>query len=330
MLKRVGILRCAFLGGILKNYHTYSEYLVHKYGEKIYKLSINLPITCPNRLNGHTGCIFCADIGTGFESNPNTLSIQDQMLATRKHVESKYHAHKFIAYFQNYTNTFMPLSSFKQYLRQAAAVEDIVEIDISTRPDCISKDYLDALKEISIKTGVNISIELGVQSVNYHTLDAIDRGHGLGAIIKSILLIHSYGFPITTHVILNLPGDTIRDIEEMVEVLNALPIQIVKVHSLYIAKHSKLCSLAEHGKIKVGTEEEYMERLVYFVTHIHPDYVIERLFSRIPKDASEFSNWGQDWRKLQSKFDGYMDWHKLKQGCYYSDSASRGLTLLEE
>ena len=128
-------------------YYAYSDYLKKEYGEKVYKLPVNLPVSCPNRINGNRGCSFCSDKGTGFEAQDNFLSVREQLLENRKRIEKKYNAHKFIAYFQNYTNTFVPIEEFKKYIIEAAETEDIVEIDISTRPDCIRIDYLNFLKE---------------------------------------------------------------------------------------------------------------------------------------------------------------------------------------
>ena len=153
-------------------YKKYSEYLREKYGEKIYKLPINLPITCPNRING-SGCSFCADVGTGFEAMESTVPVSTQLETTKKYITQKYKAKKFIAYFQNYTNTFMPLEQFRNYVYEAAQTPDIVEISISTRPDCIQTCYLDVLKEVQEQFSIAINIELGLQSVNYHTLDYI-------------------------------------------------------------------------------------------------------------------------------------------------------------
>ncbi|MDY3746903.1 MAG: TIGR01212 family radical SAM protein, partial [Lachnospiraceae bacterium] len=96
-------------------YYKYSDYLKNKYGSKVYKLPINLPISCPNRENG-TGCTFCADIATGFESQDNRLTVREQLEKNRDYIGRRYHAHQFIAYFQNYTNTYMPFDQFKNYI----------------------------------------------------------------------------------------------------------------------------------------------------------------------------------------------------------------------
>ena len=180
-------------------YRKYSDYLKEKYGEKVYKLPINLPITCPNRIQ-NTGCTFCAEVGTGFEAMSNTVSVKDQLLKTKELIARKYKAKKYIAYFQNYTNTFMPLEQFKEYINEAAKVEDIIEISISTRPDCIHDDYLQFLKNVEESTNIAINIELGLQTVNYHTLDFINRGHSLAEFVDAVLRIKRYGFTICTHI----------------------------------------------------------------------------------------------------------------------------------
>ena len=294
-------------------YRKYSDFLKEKYGEKVYKLPINLPITCPNRING-SGCTFCADVGTGFEAMDNTVSVSDQLNQTKELITRKYKAKKFIAYFQNYTNTYMPLDQFKAYVKEAAETEDIVEISISTRPDCIHEEYLMFLKELQDETRIDINIELGLQSVNYHTLDFINRGHGLAEFIDAVLRIKKYGFSICTHIILNLPGDSIRDSIETAKILSVLGIEIVKLHSLYIAKNTKLSEQYKDGTITLCSKEEYVERLITFLEYLSPDIVVERLFSRVPADDAEFSNWSTSWWKLQDEVLDTMNQREAYQG----------------
>ena len=297
-------------------YRKYSDYLKEKYGEKVYKLPINLPITCPNRIHGN-GCTFCSEVGTGFEAMANTISVTKQMEDTKELISKKYKAKKFIAYFQNYTNTYMPLEKFKKYINEAACCNDIVEISISTRPDCIHDDYLQFLKDVKEDTGISINIELGLQTVNYHTLDFINRGHGLAEFIDAVLRIKKYGFTICTHIILNLPGDQMRDSVETAKILSVLGIDIVKLHSLYIAKNTKLCEQYKDGTITLCSKEEYIERLIQFLEHISPDIVVERLFSRVPEEDSEFSNWNTSWWKLQDEFIAAMEERGSYQGKRY-------------
>lgn len=282
-------------------YYSYSEFLKNKYGEKVYKLPVNLPVTCPNRVDGMSGCDFCAEQGTGFEALSEQLSVSEQLMRTRKLVEEKYHAHKFIAYYQNYTNTFLPVDRFESYIREGASCPDIVEAAISTRPDCIRRDYLNVLKSVREEFGTEITIELGLQTVNYHTLEGIHRGHSLAEFIDAVLMIRDYGFDICTHIILNLPGDTDSDAVETAKILSALKIRAVKIHSLYIAKNTRLCEAYEDGTITLCSKEEYIGRLIKFLEYLSPDIVVERLFSRIPEKDAVFSNWGTSWWKLRDE-----------------------------
>lgn len=294
-------------------YYKYSEYLKEKYCEKVYKLPINLPISCPNRI-GNNGCTFCADVGTGFEAMHAAIPVTTQLEQTKSRIERKYKAKKFIAYFQNYTNTFMPLSQFQTYIWEAASVPDIVEISVSTRPDCIRTDYLDVLLEVARVKKIHITIELGLQSVNYHTLDFIHRGHGLAEYIDAVLKIKKYPFHICTHMILNLPGDTMRDAVEGAKLLSALQIDIVKLHSLYIAKNTTLSKQYKDGTITVCSKEEYIERVIAFLNHLSPEIVVERLFSRIPEEDAVFSNWNTSWWKLQDELLEKMQQQQAYQG----------------
>lgn len=294
-------------------YYPYSDYLKNKYGEKVYKLPIHLPITCPNRKNG-MGCTFCADIGTGFEAASSIIPVKEQMQKTKQLIISKYHAKKFIAYFQNYTNTYMLKTDFEHYINEAITETDIVEISISTRPDCVRKDYLDILKQAKEIYSVNIHIELGLQTANYHVLDQINRGHGLAEYIDAVMKIKSYGFTVCTHIILNLPNDTDRDMVETAKILSALQTDVVKLHSLYIAKNSSMNEEYQAGNIKICSKEEYFQRLRLFLEHLSPKIAVERLFSRIPEADSSFSNWNTSWWKLRDEFIEYMVLHQSFQG----------------
>lgn len=293
-------------------YYAYSDYLKQKYGEKVYKLPINLPVTCPNRMDG-TGCAFCAGAGTGFEAMDASNSVTKQLENTQALIAKKYHANKYIAYFQNYTNTFLPLEKFREYLSEASRFPEIVEISVSTRPDCLTREYLDVMKEIQVCTGIEMTIELGLQTANYHTLEKIERGHGLAEFIDAVLMIKAYeGFQICTHVILNLPGDTIADTKETARILTALGIHIVKLHSLYIAPQTRFYDWYNEGRLTLCSKEEYFERAITFLEQIPDTMAVERLFSRVPEKDAVFSNWGCSWWKLKDEL-----LQKMKEGNHY-------------
>ncbi|MDO5146273.1 MAG: TIGR01212 family radical SAM protein [Eubacteriales bacterium] len=297
-------------------YFPYGEYLREKYGEKVYKLPVNLPVSCPNRREGKS-CSFCADVGTGFEALPGKIPVGKQLEASRKKVEKRYHAHKFIAYFQNFTNTFLPLETLLSYMEEAAAQPDVVELCISTRPDCVREDYLEAFSLFRKEKGIEISLELGLQTVNYHTLQKINRGHGLAEFLDAVLMISRYQFPVCVHMILNLPGDCMEDAKEGARILSSLPISMVKLHSLYIPVNSVLCQEYRDGKISVCSKEEYLDRLSEFMALLRPDIAVERLFSRIPKKDAAFCNWGESWWKLTDEWKEQMERKHYVQGCRY-------------
>ncbi|KGG79469.1 TIGR01212 family radical SAM protein [Caloranaerobacter azorensis] len=301
-------------------YRVYSVYLKNKYGEKVYKLPINLPITCPNRDGtvGYGGCIFCGEVGAGFESLSNMLSVREQILTNKAYIKKKYKANKFIAYFQNFTNTYMDISSFKKNINEAI-LDDIVEIDISTRPDCISDKYLEFLKKIKDDYGVNITIELGLQTVNYHTLKKINRGHTLAEFIDSVIRVKNFGFEICTHLILNLPWDTMDDVIENAKVLSALSVDQVKLHSLYIVENTPLAKLYRTGRIQMISKDEYIFRVIKFLEYLKPDIVIQRLIGRAPEENTLFVNWNTSWWKIKDEIIDRMIELKTFQGkkCNY-------------
>lgn len=307
----------------MERYNTYSAHLKKRFGEKVYKLPVNLPVTCPNRMEGR-GCSFCAGVGTGFEAMSEKVPVKEQLNKTKQYIEKRYGAKKFLAYFQNYTNTFLPLPDFRNYVLEALEEKDVVGISISTRPDCIRKDYLDFLREVQRDRGAAVTIELGLQTVNYHTLKKISRGHTLAEYLNAVLLTAPYGFEICTHVILNLPGDTMEDAVETAKVISALPVSAVKAHSLYIPNNSVLYDEYKDGKITLCTKEEYLNRLTEFVAILREDIVIERLFSRVPEEDAVFSNWGVSWWKLKDLFDEEMERKGYVQGCKcdYLDGAA--------
>lgn len=307
----------------MERYNTYSAHLKKRFGEKVYKLPVNLPVTCPNRMEGR-GCCFCAGVGTGFEAMSEKVPVKEQLNKTKQYIGKRYGAKKFLAYFQNYTNTFLPLPDFRNYVLEALEEKDVVGISISTRPDCIRKDYLDFLREVQRDRGAAVTIELGLQTVNYHTLKKISRGHTLAEYLNAVLLTAPYGFEICTHVILNLPGDTMEDAVETAKVISALPVSAVKAHSLYIPNNSVLYDEYKDGKITLCTKEEYLNRLTEFVAILREDIVIERLFSRVPEEDAVFSNWGVSWWKLKDLFDEEMERKGYVQGCKcdYLDGAA--------
>ncbi|SHK57747.1 TIGR01212 family radical SAM protein [Desulforamulus aeronauticus] len=297
-------------------YRQYSDHLVKKFGQKVYKLPVNLPGTCPNRDGtvGKGGCIFCDEAGAGFECLPNTLDIQQQIEKNRDFFIKRFHAKKFIVYFQAFTNTYLPLEQFKENMVAAASQEDIVGISISTRPDCINDAYLDFLVELQKEYGLDINIELGLQTVNYHTLTRVNRGHTLAEFIDAVQRIKQRNFEICTHIILNLPWDNLLDVKENAKILSVLGIDYVKLHSLYVVKGTLLADMYERQEFKIISLEEYTNRMITFLEYLHPDIVVQRLVGKGPQEHQLFANWSTSWWKIKQSIENSLEEKDTWQG----------------
>ncbi|MDD3570821.1 MAG: TIGR01212 family radical SAM protein [Lachnospiraceae bacterium] len=299
-------------------YNRYSQYLKNRYGEKVYKLPLNIPVSCPNRLGGRGGCTYCDDKGAGFENLSGTLLIKEQLKANMEYIGGRYKANKFIAYFQNFTNTFLPLDEFENYMKQASE-ENIVEIAVSTRPDCIRKEYLDVLKLIEVEKGIEITVELGLQSTNYHTLEKINRGHSLAEYIEAMTLIKQYGFKICTHLIVNLPWDNMVDVIEAAKVVSVLKTDFIKLHALYIVEGTEMAVQYKNNEFILCSSEEYKKRVITFLRYLSPKVYVQRIIGRAPKENTLFANWNESWWKIRDEIEAEMAEKGFVQGdlCSY-------------
>lgn len=301
---------------LVKPYYSYSTYLQEKYGTKVYKLPIKLNnITCPNRDGklGYGGCIFCSESGGSFENVSSTNSIRDQLRINKAYISEKYKANKFVAYFQNFTNTYMEDEIFFNYINQCK-LEDIVSISISTRPDSISESKLEFLESFQKDNAIDITIELGLQTVNYHILRKLNRGHGLSEFIDVMQRIKKHNLRSCVHIIIGLPWEDDLDIKETAKILNVLGVDEVKVHSLYIVKDTILANMYESGQIKPVEYEDFERRIILFLRHLDKNIVIQRLLGRVPEEDSVFCNWGKSWRKIHDEIITKMNYNRIVQG----------------
>lgn len=297
-------------------YKSYSEFLKEEFHEKVYKIPINLPLTCPNRDGSLSfgGCTFCGEEGGSFENLSHTLSVKDQMNNNIAYIGKKYKAKKFIAYFQNFTNTYLELEKFKDYIRESIIGEEVVGISISTRPDCINDDYLIFLRDIKIQYNLLITIELGLQTVNYHSLKKINRGHGLSEFIDAVIRIKKYNLRICTHLILNLPWDNMVDTIENAKVVSALGVDEIKLHALYILKGTKIGDQYENNEFQMISKEDYKDRVIKFLEYLDPNIVVQRIIGRAPKENALFVNWDTSWWKIRDEIVESMKENNTYQG----------------
>jgi radical SAM protein (TIGR01212 family) len=311
-------------------YNEYSKHLVRKFGEKVYKLPVNLPGTCPNRDGtvGEGGCIFCDEAGAGFECLPNTFSVAEQIAQNKDFFIRRFNARKFIAYFQAFTNTYTFFEKFRENMLAATADPDIVGISISTRPDCINDRYLDFLAGLRHNKGIDINIELGLQTANWHTLQKINRGHTLAEFVDAVLRIKKRGFAIVAHIILNLPWDDEGDVVENAKLLSALGVDYVKLHSLYVVQDTVLGQMYERDEFSIISLEEYVGRVVTFLEYLDPAVVIQRLVGKGPQGALLFCNWSTSWWKIKRRIEAALVERDTRQGHkfdYLNGKALQGL-----
>jgi hypothetical protein len=294
-------------------YRKFSDYLKNRYGAKVYKLPVNLPVGCPNR-DGRIaagGCCFCGEEGAGFESLPSKFSVKDQLNENARYIGRNYNADKFIAYFQNYSNTYLPLHDFKRYITEAC-MEGIVALYISTRPDCVTDGCLDFLEQLKKEQNVDIVLELGLQSININTLKWMNRGHGIAEFIDTVLRAHQRGLEVCAHMINDIPGDSEDDVVEGAKVISALGVEQVKCHSLYILKGTALGTSYERNEFTPLTMEEFIERTIKFLEYLDPRITVQRLLGRAPADRTLFCSWGTSWWKIQELIET-----KMQQECRY-------------
>ena len=301
-------------------YNVYSKYLREKFGEKVYKLPISLPLTCPNRDGclGSGGCIFCGEEGGSFENLSNTLSVKEQLRRNMDYIRRRYKANKFISYFQSFTNTYLSLEDFKKHIEESI-MDNIVGISISTRPDCINDEYLEFLSNIKNDYNLQITMELGLQTVNYHTLKTINRGHSLAEFIDAVIRNKKYGIRTCAHLILNLPWDHMDDVIESAKILSALGIEEVKLHALYVVDGTELGDMYKSGEVSMISKEEYIKRVITFLEYLHEDIVVQRIIGRAPEEDTLFVNWNESWWKIRDEIVNQMIVMDTRQGskCNY-------------
>lgn len=276
-----------------------------------------------------TGCIFCGDEGADFELLSPEMSITAQLESNRRYIGQKYKADKYIAYFQNYSNTYLPLEVFKKAMREACT-DSIAALYISTRPDCIDDARIGFLEQLKQEKAVDIVVELGLQSVNPATLRWLKRGHGMAEFIDAVLRLKRSGIEICAHMINDLPGDNEADVIEGAKILSALQIDQVKCHSLYVLENTELGELYKRGSFKPLDMDEFIERTILFLEYLSPEIVVQRLIGRAPAERTLFCSWNTSWRKVHDTIVEKMQAEGRYQGRHFNYLNGSALRTLDD
>lgn len=255
-----------------KRYHTLNYFFKKKFGQKVFKVPLDINSTCPNQYNG--GCIYCSNKSVAGISD-NTLDILEQFEKGRKIMEQKWPDSLYIPYFQSGTNTYNDKNLVKGYIDKLLLLPKVIGIDIATRPDCLSDEWLDYLEELNKKTF--LIVELGLQSSNNNTLKFINRGHDKEIFKKAVEKLHERNIFVVAHIINGLPYEEKEDMINTIKFVNDLKIDGIKIHMLYIAKNTPLASYFENNKFHILTREEYIDIVCDQLRLLNPDVVVMRI-----------------------------------------------------
>lgn len=299
-----------------KRYYSIDYYLKQTFGEKVYRLSLNGGMTCPNRDGtlDNRGCIFCSAGGSGdFAASP-TASITQQLEDARQRIHTKTNCKKFIAYFQAYTNTYAPVAYLREIFTEAILHPDVVALSIATRCDCLSDEVLDLLDELNhIKP---VWIELGLQTIHAKTLHFIRSGFTLSQYTTAIDALCARNIDVITHLILGLPGETPDMMRESVAFVASLPIKGIKLQLLHILKGTDLEKYYAKSPFPLFSLEEYCNFIVECITMLPADMVIHRLTGDGPRSLLIAPLWSTDKKRVLNTINKKLREQDLWQGCF--------------
>ena len=292
-------------------YNNLSGYFKRKYGQRLRKICIDGGFSCPNRDGtvGRGGCIFCSERGSG-EHIERGKSINEQVN------EGLLNNGLYVAYFQNFTNTYAELDILKKRYDEALIDERIVALAIGTRPDCINEKIAELIA--SYKERVDVWVELGLQSANDETAKTINRGYKTEVYKKAVEILHGYGIPVVTHIMIGLPGEDKSHLEETVKTVVSAGSEGIKIHSVYIARGTRLAELYKNGEYHPIELDEYVDGVVYTLSHISPETVVHRLTGDCRGEMLVAPSWSADKNLVLGKIVGRMNELGIKQGDFYS------------
>lgn len=273
---------------------TVNDYCKQIFGEKVYKISLNSGLTCPNRDGkcGTRGCIFCSAGGSGEFSADAGKSISEQISDAKQLVSQKFKGDKFIAYFGSFTNTYADVEYLEKIFTECINDTSVVALSIATRPDCLGQDIIDLIYRLNkIKP---VWVELGLQTIHEDTAQYIRRGYSLPVYDEALKALKKTGVHIITHIILGLPGETTEQMLSSVEYVVKKGTDGIKLQLLHILKGTDLYKEYSAGKLRVMTQQEYIDILIKALKIIPENVVIHRLTGDGPKSILAAPLWSAD------------------------------------
>ena len=274
-----------------KRYHTLDYYYKNRFNEKVFKVSLNAGFTCPNidGTVGTGGCIYCSKTGSGEFAGNVKDSLEKQFKDIRDMMLKKWPKAKYIGYFQARTNTYAPVERLKELYETILSQDNVIGLNIATRPDSITDECLDYLEELNKKT--YLTIELGLQTTNEKTSILINRCHTLECFEDMVKKLRERNIDVVVHIINGLPYETKEDMLNTVKYLNKLDIQGIKIHMLSIIKDTPLYNLYKQKPFQVLSKDEYIDIVIDQLELLRPEIVIHRITGDPKLDELVEPNW---------------------------------------
>lgn len=300
-----------------KRYHSLNYFLREKFGEKVFKISLDAGFSCPNRDGtiSKGGCIFCSERGSGDFAGDRKFSITNQFNDIKDMMRKKWKSGKYIAYFQAYTNTYAPVDVLRAKYTEAVEQEGVVALAIATRPDCLSEEVLDLLQEFNNK--VYVWVELGLQTSKESTAKFINRGYDLPVFEKAVKDLRDRGIDVVVHTIFGLPKEEKDDMIETIRYLSSKDIQGIKIHLLHLMRDTLMVRLYEDGKMKFMSQEEYIELIGKAISLLPPGVVVHRVTGDAPRDLLIEPQWSLKKWEVLNAIDKYLEDNDIYQGKEY-------------
>ena len=300
----------------MERYKHLNQYLKEKFGERTLKLCIDGGFTCPNRDGtlGTKGCIFCSEKGSGEHIKP-AENISNQVKNYFKSYKSE-RANKFIAYFQNFTNTYDTLENLKSKYDSSLIDDRIVALAVATRPDCINEDICKLLKSYTDR--YYVWVELGLQTANDNIGKLINRGYTSSQFTEAVKLLNKYNIDVVAHIMVGLPNETQEDLKNTVDFINKHYIKGLKIHCTYIVENTALANMYNKGLYNPINLDYYLDWVTYILTHISPDIIIHRVSGDSPKDLLIAPQWNLHKKWILNGLDKLMREKDLWQGMYFN------------
>lgn len=296
----------------MQHYHSFNNAMRARFGRKMYKLALDGGFTCPNRDGtlDTRGCIFCS--GSAEFAEKQVGSLTEQLEAAKLRVADKAKDAGFIAYFQSFTNTYASPERLRALYLPVVNHPDVAVLDIATRPDCLSDEVLEVLRELAAVKP--LWVELGLQTVHPKTAAFIRRGYDLPVFDEAVEKLHRIGAEVIVHQIIGLPYETEDEIYETARYIGASGADGVKFHLLHVIEHTDLAKLYRAGEFETLSMEWYFELLAGCIERIPPEIVVHRLTGDGAKRTLIAPLWSGNKKHVLNSMNRYFDEIGLVQG----------------